>query len=47
MERIIMDEENDDALNFIKSILERIKQEENLKLKSHLDSADPVGDFQK
>ncbi|MEW6089217.1 MAG: hypothetical protein AB1498_13045 [bacterium] len=47
LERIIIDDDKTEAIEFIKMIREKIAEEERLKLKSHLDSSDPIKDFTK
>jgi hypothetical protein len=46
LERIIMDDDEKEALRFVKkSIYERILHSQQGKLKSHLDAANPVEGF--
>lgn len=46
LERIVTDDDEKEALNFIKkSVYDRILQAQQGKLKSHLDTANPVEGF--
>ncbi len=48
LERIITDEEAGEALKFLKkAVYDKIARSQQGKLKSHLDTANPVEQFQK
>ncbi|MDD5772746.1 MAG: hypothetical protein PHX78_04675 [bacterium] len=47
MEQIIIDDDKVEAMKFLLTIQEKIAAEERSKMKSHLDSSDPVKDFHK